>query len=132
MKISTFLDATNGNDNNAVVYTSESSGQNTFELIAFNVPRAKTQSVKNLINTVARREIRENQVVLTDGLEFRTVEAKGEIRSIIINQFMPEADCKSEVRLMILLPRDGSQVFDSIKFAFEETTTGKLVQEIVA
>lgn len=128
MKISTFLDTNTSNDNKVVVYTSESGGENTFELIAFDVPRAKTQSVKNLINTVARREIRENQVVLTDGLEFRTVEAKGEIRSIILDQFMPEADCTSQVRLMILVPRDGSQVFDSIKFAMN----GKLAQEIAA
>jgi hypothetical protein len=131
MKISTFLDSSNSNDNNAVVYTSESGGQNTFELIAFNVPRAKTQAVKNLINTVARRQIRENQVILTDGIEFKTVEAKGEIRSIILNQFMPEGDSKSEVRIMILLPPNGSQVFDSIKCSFK-ASTGELFPEIVA
>jgi hypothetical protein len=135
MKISAFLVETStsqsDDNNNAVVFSSESGclNSNCFELVALNVPRAKTQSVKNTINMLARRQIQEGQVVFSDGLEFKTLEAKGDMRSIILKQFMPEADPKSKV--MILLPREGSQVFDSLQHVFNGST-GELVQQVAA
>jgi hypothetical protein len=111
MQISAFLVENNQSDNNAVVFSSGS--VDCFELVALNVPRAKTQSVKNTINMLARRQIQEGQVVFSDGLEFKTLEAKGDMRSIILKQFMPAADPQSKI--MLLLPRDGSQVFENLK-----------------
>lgn len=105
MKISTFFDESNDSDSNAVVYTSDS-GPHSFELIALNVPRVKTQSVKNTINLLCRRRIQQGQIVFSEGLEFRTCEAKGDMRSMILTQFMPEADSQSKV--MTLLPLHGS------------------------
>lgn len=118
MQISAFLVENSQSDNNAVVFSSGSA--DCFELVALNVPRAKTQSVKNTINMLARRHIQEGQVVFSDGLEFKTFEAKGDMRNIILKQFMPAADPQSKI--MLLLPRDGSQVFENLK---ENTFNGK-------
>jgi hypothetical protein len=80
-------------------------------LVAINVPRAKTQSVKNMMNLLAHRNVTEGQVVFSDYIEFKTVEAKGEIRSDTMKQIIPNMTEKI-TRIMMLVPCHASHASD--------------------
>mmetsp|Transcript_24780 Transcript_24780/g.36679 ORF Transcript_24780/g.36679 Transcript_24780/m.36679 type:complete len:122 (-) Transcript_24780:283-648(-) len=88
--------------------TDTSKYSNGFELIAVNVPRTMTQRLQNTMNQLATRDLRDGQVVFSGNLEFRTSEAKGELRSAVLKEFFPEVNHDS-ARVMTLLPLGCSQ-----------------------
>lgn len=87
---------------------------NGFELIAVNVPRTMTQRLQNTMNQLATRDLRDGQVVFSGNLEFRTVEAKGDLRSGILKEFFPEKE--DSARVMTLLPLAISQEEDVAQY----------------
>jgi hypothetical protein len=96
-------------------------------LVAINIPRAKTQSVKNMLNLLAYRNVTEGQVVFSDYIEFKTIEAKGDLKSDTIKKIIPSMNEKV-TRIMMLVPCHECEVNSREQIVVDFVTDGRKEQ----
>ena len=104
MKIVPVPAASNHDDDKTVAVTRSTNAE--FQFVALNVPRHKSLSMHNTLNLLACRQnlCDSNQVVFSGGLEFRTLEATGAMRLLLLEKYFPKADSSSSTRVMTLVP----------------------------